>query len=223
MDNRRRSPRFVVEGVHGKLTFASQVDILNMSLGGVALLVDRRLNIGREYTLKLEVQDRAVAVQAVVVWSVLTEIRRSPTGEDIPVYSAGMKFLDVLTPRVLELVQFIDAHKIVEEHRLGGVRFHIDAPGKALLDVPHAYRVRVISSTGMLMESEHVLELDRVYPMEVALDPESPMRFSGRIASRQEKAGPGPVVYETGVEFMDITPDDRARLGRFIEALSRRE
>src|SRR3974390_3774781 len=105
MSDKRRQPRFLVEGLHGRMTFASQVEILNMSLSGVAIKVDRRLNIGAEYSPKLEVQERTVSVKGVIVWSVLSEMRKGPDGEDRVVYSAGMRFSDVMTPRHGELLE----------------------------------------------------------------------------------------------------------------------
>jgi len=82
--NKRRHPRLVVEGVHGKMVFASQVEILNLSLGGVALTADRRLNIGGEYTLKLALAGETLDIKGIVVWSALSGLRKSGEGEGVP-------------------------------------------------------------------------------------------------------------------------------------------
>jgi Tfp pilus assembly protein PilZ len=132
-----------------------------------------------------------------------------------------MKFKDILSPRLMELLEFIDQHKIVQENRLGGLRFHIDAPGKALLDVPTTYRVRVISLSGLLMETEQPLELRQAYPMEVTLESGETVRFNGRVAYCAAPAGPGSKNYEIGVAFVEMPGVDRARLAKFIESLSR--
>lgn len=218
-DNRRRQPRFLVEGIHGRMSFASQVEILNMSVSGVAIKVDRRLNIGVEHALKLEVHDKTVTVRGVIVWSVLSEIKKGKDGEDVPVYSAGLRFTDVLSQRLMELLEFIDAHKLVPEHRLGGVRFHIEAPGKALLDFPEAYQVKVISLSGMLIETDHPLETERQCPMEIAIDGGAPLRFAGRVASCLEVAEGPRTRYQIGIEFHDMPAPDRVRLGEFIHSI----
>lgn len=219
-DNRRQ-PRFTVEGVHGKLTFASQVEILNMSLSGVALKLDRRLNIGSEYSLKLEVEDSTVSVQGVIVWAALDEVRKQPSGEEAPVYSAGMKFVDVVTPRLAQLLEFIDRNKLIPDKRLGGVRFSINASGKALLDVPQPYTVKVISLRGMLIEADRPLEKEARYPMEISLDSGSPLRIEGRVAFREQAvAGDGPLLWHLGIEFMDMSVEDRRRLDAFIQSLA---
>jgi hypothetical protein len=217
----RRAPRFVVEGIHGTMTSASQVEVLNMSISGAAIRLDRNLRVGGEYSLRLELNDTVLAVKGIVVWSVLSEIQKGREDETKPFYSAGMKFKDILSQRLMELLEFIDQHKIVQENRLGGLRFHIDAPGKALLDVPTTYRVRVISLSGLLMETEQPLELRQDYPMEVTLDSGEAFRFKGRIAYCSAPVDPASQRYQIGVAFVEMTAADRARLGKFIESLSR--
>ena len=219
--DKRRAPRFVVEGIHGTMTSASQVEILNMSISGAAIRLDRNLRVGGEYSLRLELADTALVVKGVVVWSVLSEIQKGREDETKPFYSAGMKFKDILSPRLMSLLEFIDEHKIVQENRLGGLRFHIDAPGKALLDLPQSYRVRVISLSGLLMETEQPLDLRQAYPMEVTIETGETLHFSGRVAYCNTVADPAPTRYEIGVAFIDMPAADRARLGKFIESLSR--
>ncbi|HVR71605.1 MAG TPA: PilZ domain-containing protein [Vicinamibacteria bacterium] len=221
MDHRLHT-RFTVEGIHGKMILASHVDILNMSISGVAVKVDRALRVGGEYALSLQLQNRQITVHALVVWCVLGEIRKGTGGEAVPVYSAGMKFTDVLSPKLMELISFIDRHKIVEEHRLGGLRVHIDAPGKALLDVPHAYRVKVISMSGMLIEMEEGLELDRICPMEFSLKPGGePIRCSGRIVYCVETVDQETRRHEIGVAFEDMDLEEQKRLAEYIESISK--
>ena len=218
--DKRRQPRFVVEGLHGQMTFSSQVEIINMSLAGVALRLDRRLNIGAEYTLKLEVEDRTVAVKGVIVWAALDEMKKGRLGEDVTVYSAGMKFTDVITSRLAQLLEFIDRNKLIPDKRLGGVRFAVDAAGKALLDVPQPYRVKVISLRGMLIEADRRLETEERCPMEMSLDGRSCLGFTGRIAFCAQVVEGERTVWHMGIEFLEMTPVDRERLDTFIKGLA---
>ena len=220
--DKRRQPRFFVEGIHGELTFASEVEILNMSLAGVALKLDRRLNIGSEYMLKLEVEDRTVSVKGVIVWAALDEMKKGRLGNDVPVYSAGMKFTDVMTPRLAQLLEFIDHNKLIPDKRLGGVRFSVDAAGKALLDVPQPYKVKVISLRGMLIQADHRLETEERCPMELCLDEDSPIRLTGRIAYCAQVIHEDRTVWHMGIEFLEMPPRDRERLDTFIKALAAR-
>lgn len=220
--NKRHHPRFIVEGVQGRMIFASQVEVLNLSLGGVAIKADRRLNIGGEYTLKLELAGESVDIKGVVVWSVMSGMHKDSDSDTVPEYSAGLRFKDIFTERLLRLMAFIDRHKVFEEHRVGGLRFRIDAPGKALLDSPEEYRVRLISRSGMLIETQHTLELDRVYPMEISPPGAEAIHFEGRVASAVEVGPASPALYEFGIEFLALTADDDGRLQAFIESLAKK-
>jgi hypothetical protein len=220
MQNRRRESRFSVEGVQGRMTFASDVEILNMSLSGCAVKLDRRLNIGGDYNLKLEVDDATVPVRAKVVWESLCEVRKESNGDTRPVYSAGLRFCDLLSEPARTLLAFIDRHKLDEEKRLGGLRFHIDAPGQALLDVPVEYRVRVISLSGMLIHTDVLLEFDSRYAMEIILADGRPLTLQGRVAYSQQTDGGANAPYEIGIEFVALAPADRRRLAAYLRTLA---
>lgn len=216
----RRHPRFTVEDVRGHLVLASKVEILNLSLGGVAVRADRRLNIGASYTLKLEMGDRFIAMQGHVVWSVLSGMARVK-GEDVPQYSAGLKFEGVLTDKLQGLIEFIDDNRIVEEHRLAGLRFEVDAPGRAVLDSVENYRVRLISLSGMLMEADRPFEVEKVYAMHFQPPSGERVAFAGRIASCTETEAGTPRRYRIGVAFVDMAGADRRRLEAFVTSLTR--
>jgi hypothetical protein len=110
----------------------------------------------------------------------------------------------------------------VEEHRLGGLRVHIDAPGKEMLDVPHTYRVKVISLSGMLIEMEEGLDLDRVCPMEFSLNEGGEaVRFTGRIVYCVEAVDQDTRKHEIGVAFEEMDLEEKKRLAEFIDTISR--
>jgi len=60
MQERRQHKRFIVEGmdIHSKMLFATEVNLLTISLGGASISLYRRLSIGSEYTLRIEYKDR---------------------------------------------------------------------------------------------------------------------------------------------------------------------
>jgi hypothetical protein len=216
---KRRHPRFTVEDVQGQVVLASKVEILNLSLGGVALRADRRLNIGSPYTLKLETGDRFIAMPGVVVWSVLSGLRKAKGGGS-PEYSAGLRFTAVVDDRIAGLIEFIDENRIVEEHRLAGLRFQVEAAGKAVLDSLEAYRVRLISLSGMLIEAERALEVDRVYAMSFQTPRGDSVSAAGRVASCLEDASGSARRFRIGVAFMDMPSADRGRLEGFVRSLT---
>jgi Tfp pilus assembly protein PilZ len=220
--NKRREPRFVVEGLQGKMTFASEVSILNMSLSGVAIRTDRRLNIGTEYQLRLENGTDSLNVRGTVVWCSLESRRKDTRGEDILIYSAGLRFTNVMTEALQNLMTFLEHHKRHADQRTGGVRFEIDATGRALLDVPQPFRVKVLSLTGMLVQSVTRLDLETVIPMELLLDEGSPLIFDGRVAYCTEVDLDDGTVFEIGIEFAQMPDSDSSRIDTYIERLKAR-
>lgn len=109
MKNRRKHERFHAEilEIKGKMLLAKHVKILDISTGGISLKADRRLNIGHEYSLKIEGKGKNFQVKGTVVWSLLGESMETLGGEVVPVYKAGMKFTDVSESTYHEIHSFI--------------------------------------------------------------------------------------------------------------------
>jgi hypothetical protein len=217
MDERRRVARFEVESGHGTMISTTPVEILNMSLGGIAFRTQTRLAIGEEYTVTLDVAGRTVKMRGVVAWSVLGGLE-SRGGETVPVYSVGMKFQGAIPDAGEGLLQPVDGPPVAVEQRLAGVRFHLD--GQASIAHPLRYTVRVISMHGMLIEIDHPMKVDEILPLEITLEDEAPIRARGRVASCHERLQQHPKHYDVGFEFKEMPDDDRARLSRVVKALS---
>ncbi len=113
MGDKRGNKRFRLEvlDVKGKMMFASKIEINDVSIGGVSLKAERRLNIGRGYVLQLEDKKKVISVKGVVAWSLLSGSTGGRDGERIPIYTAGMEFKDVSTEKIVDLLDFIERHK----------------------------------------------------------------------------------------------------------------
>jgi len=218
MQDKRQYPRYVVEGVEGTLMFTTHVDILNISINGVALKANRRLEIGREYILRLEYKDRTVSVNGVVVWSVLSELTDGPHAEKVPVYKAGMRFTDIISDNMARLLEFIESHKLSQDERLN-IRFTIKAPDKAILDGPHNYGVKNMSISGMRIETDMRVDVGARYPMEISLEDNRTIKVLGRVVSCLEVNDRAPKHYAVGIEFIEMSDQDRKKLKEFVDAL----
>ena len=222
MENTRRYKRFRLDflEVNGQLTFATKVTLLDISMGGISLKADRRLNIGCKYVIKLEDKKKLITLKGEVAWSALSGTTRTHDGETIPLYTAGMKFIDLSEEKIAELQNFVEHHKKEEMPPAGdrriNVRFHIREPGKAILNYPADYKVKVFSLSGMLIETSHALECDNRIPMELSLHDESRIRFLGRVVTCQMRDKNDKDHYDIGIEFINVTDKDREVLGSFI-------
>jgi Tfp pilus assembly protein PilZ len=229
-DNRRHK-RFKVDvmEINGMMLFANEVEILDISIGGISLRADRRLNIGTEYTLKVKDRNSIIPLKGTVMWSLLSGTKKNPDGDTIPLYTAGMSFSGLSGEILRELTRFIAEHREAQhpgDRRLsGGLRFNIRYTidtGDAVLNYPESFLVKKISLGGMLIESAHEIEVEKRLPMELSLPGDTVIAFGGRVASCLP-SGQLDRAFAIGIEFVDIGDGERARLEDFINMLAKED
>jgi len=113
MDHRRRYKRHKVDimQIDGRSIPARHVEVLNMSLGGISLLIDREIDIDTEFTLTIEGRTDSLTVEGIVVWSFLTEYKNDMEGSVLSLYKVGMRFHDPSDDKKQEITDFLEAHK----------------------------------------------------------------------------------------------------------------
>ena len=216
--------------ISGKLMFASPVDIIDISLGGIALETNRALKIGTGYMLRLETKDHSISVRGGVVWSTLRGSTQTAEGKIVPLYATGMRFNDLATEKINDLIEFIESHKLEQDsiklHSMSGLRFnmryHLTANCEFMLTCPEDFLVKKISLGGMLIETEHAFEVEQKLPMVIFLPGECEISFTGRIASciPIETAEPKRVAMD--IEFLNMQKENAEKLTGFISMLSQR-
>jgi PilZ domain len=230
MPEKRRYKRFVVDilEINTRLTFARNVKILNISVGGVSLRVDKQLNIGSDYTLRIEGKGKTLSVTGVVVWCLLSDSLTDPTGNVVPIYKAGIKFTDAGKEKSGEIADFIKAHmkeisKQIDVPDMKGTRVHlrflIEDPDSAILNFREQCGVKKIGLGGMLIGSDHPLDIDNKYPMEITIAEDRAIRFTGRVASCILVKKGDRERYDIGIEFLDLSERNRGLLYGFIRLL----
>jgi c-di-GMP-binding flagellar brake protein YcgR len=231
MTERRRYKRFKMEVVDitGKIMFANEVNIIDISVGGVSLKADRRLNIGHEYAIKMENLGRVLAVKGLVVWSVLSGNKEGARGDSIPLYTAGMKFMDVSDKKMEEITDFIEKYKQgavmpISPYGTSGlrqsVRIRINAQEKATVNFPENYKIKILSLGGMLVESERPMEVESRVFMEIYFPEDTSISFLGRIASCRLLQDEKVDFFHIGIEFIDMSQEYREKLQEFVLSLN---
>jgi hypothetical protein len=157
-------------------------------------------------------------VNGVVVWSVLSELTDGPHAEKVPVYKAGMRFTDIISDNMARLLEFIESHKLSQDERLN-IRFTIKAPDKAILDGPHNYGVKNMSISGMRIETDMRVDVGARYPMEISLEDNRTIKVLGRVVSCLEVNDRAPKHYAVGIEFIEMSDEDKKKLKEFVDAL----
>ncbi len=232
MKEKRRYKRFSVDimEINGKMVLATYVKILDISIGGVLFKANRRLNMGSEYSLKIKSGDGELVVKGTIVRSSLSKSIKDNRGNIIPVYAAGMQFRDISEEKVKEIEAFLlnnmkDAYKQVDLYSPDGhrlyVRMLIRTPEQSVLKVDEYYKVKYISFGGMLIESEHALELESAVPMEIYFVEDKSVKVTGRVVSCIMITDHEPLHYNIGLEFIEMPEKDRDILLEFMRSLDK--
>jgi curved DNA-binding protein CbpA len=230
VSEKRRNKRFKVDGadVGGEMFFAREANIFDISLTGIALKVDKQMKVGKEYVINLRGDDRMLTLRAKVVRSLLSESRTTNDGESVPIYMVGMEFTNVTDEKEEELIQFIDNHKIRDHEnereaddtseKRRDKRFQVDMPEKTILGFHERYKVKVISLSGMLIESLQRLEIDETIQMQIFLPPNRTVPFLGRVVSCK-RIDDDHERYDIGLEFMGMSEEHQEGLQRFFQGI----
>jgi hypothetical protein len=230
MKERRRFKRFKVDliNIDGKMVFAGDVKIIDISLGGISLKADRRLDIGSEYTLTVSSKGNVFSIKCIVVWAFVKESKEDSRGNIVPIYTAGMQFKEASSKKIEEIVTFIEDHKrdvLVDLHSLSGqrlnVRVQIEAPEYAVVNFHENFKIRKISLGGMLIESTYELAIEHKLPMKIIFRGDKPIQFLGRVTSCLQVKKMGKEHYDIGIEFLDMSEHSKEILKEFIQSLEK--
>jgi len=218
-NNNRRYKRYFVDGMHGNLLYSSDLEVLNISIDGAAIETTKRLELNREYTFKIRYKDVNLTLKGRVIWAILISKEKKDSKTSIPVYRSGVVFADTLSEKANMLLNFIEEHKIKTfESRLGTVRFKITNTDNIKIDLPYRYKVKKISLAGMLAETEYPLEIDSHHDIELFLN-NIVVNIVGRIANCEKLERGKIVIYNNGIEFMQMSDRDIKLLENYLETL----
>jgi Tfp pilus assembly protein PilZ len=232
MDEKRRYKRYGVNlfSIHGKMPLANSVQILNISVGGVLIKIDRRLDIGSKYLLKLESYEKILAIQMTVKRCSLSESQKDSKGNVVPYYTAGMEYVNLSSEKIDEIADFIrnnvegyqhqeyPAMNKIRDLRLY-VRFHISPHKKAILQSHDSYSVKNLSIGGMLIESPYPFETGQAMHMDLTIPGEETIHFVGRVVSCRQAGDKELKRYDIGIEFSEMSEQDNKRLRTYLNLL----
>lgn len=230
MQDKRQHKRYNLDliEINGKMSLTDKVEVLDISLGGVALKADRRLNIGKEYLIKLQEKGKALEVKGIVVRSELSGIEERGHGERVSIYTAGLVFKDGFADKIADFLRPIEQKRKQEspagvDNRRLNVRFNITTPGKHILSYPLQFKVRSVSLGGMLIQTQQSVEINSTIPMELSLNADKAVSFIGRTIACNMTEIAGQASYDIRVEFTDLMDKDKTLLKTFIDYLAERE
>jgi hypothetical protein len=216
--------------LNGRIMLANTVEILNISVGGVLLKTDKRLNVGTVYLLRLEGMGKILSIPARVIRAELTESREDSAGQSVPVYTSGMEFTNISLDQINALKVFLKEYVTgyqtqvptemdqISDLRLY-VRFVIQAPENATLQGYDSYKVKNISVGGICMECAECLSVGEKHPMEIIFPEDKTIKFLGKVISCMRIGDREPNQYNVGIEFHDMSEQDKEILQTFVTSL----
>ncbi len=230
MQDMRKHKRFKLEliDLSSKMSLIGKVEIIDISLGGVALKADRKLNIGKECLLMLGYEGKHVNIKGIVVRSELSGIEERDGGEKVTVYSAGILYKDESAEKVKDFLDSIENNKKVQipeqpDWFYRNIRFCITMPNEEVLNMPTHFSVKDISQSGVIIQTEHQLKIDTMVLMELSINACDPVNFMGKVVSCRMTQDKEHSNYDIGVELSELMDRDRSLLMDFISFFKNNE
>jgi Tfp pilus assembly protein PilZ len=230
MRNMRKHKRFKLEifDLSSRMSLVGDVEIIDISLGGVALKADRRLNIGKECLMMLGYEGKRVTVKGVVIRSELSRMDERTEGEKVAIYSAGILFKEESAGSVKDFLDSIENNKKTQVPEQAGwfyrdIRFSITTPTEEVLNLLTQFTIKEISQSGVIIQTDHALNIDSMVLLELALFARDPVNFVGKVVSCRMTQDAAHGHYDIGVEFAELTERDRSALEGFIECIKDNE
>jgi hypothetical protein len=231
--DKRRHERIAIKTLemNNQVFFAKEIKIRDISITGIVFESHEKMDINSQYTLELRGKNKALPLQGMVVRSLISEYRRNPAKQLIPIYTIAIQFNDI-SDKVAELIQLINfrSKKIQKKAtllKLNGLRLckrvTINDSEKDFISFHGNYAVKEISFGGMLLESEDLLEIDNKLPMEISIPEDKPLKVVGRVVRHTLINGNYPLIndkdlkkYHMGIEFIDMSEKYRAMLNKLV-------
>jgi hypothetical protein len=102
------TPTPIPPGPHGELALTLDTTVLDVGLAGVAVECESRLTLDRPLRVRLGAGGGALVLPGSVVWCFFHGTAAAASGEQRPVYRAGIEFSDLLTPAARRLMSFLE-------------------------------------------------------------------------------------------------------------------
>ena len=226
----RKHKRFKLDllDLTSKISLVGKVELIDISLGGVAIKTDRKLNIGKECLMMLEHEAEHINIKGIVVRSELSGIEEKADGKTITVYSVGIFFKDESAGKVKDFLDSIENNKKTQvpmqaDWFYRDIRFCITTSSEKVLNLPTQFGIKGISQTGVIIQTDHQLKIDSMILFELSINDCDPVIFMGKVVSCHMPHDKVHANYDIGVEFAELTDRGRSLLIRFMDCVKDNE
>jgi hypothetical protein len=213
-----------------QIKVVSRAKILNMSIDGISMKTNFRLNRDNIYPLKVEDYNNNLELEATAVWSNVT-LRKEGGNlrcDFIPVHNAGMQFSLPSQEKPYEIMNYIEKYRQKGDNRVNflkfsdrrrGIRSSINESKRCLLNFSVNCRVQELGMGSMLAKGGHELENGSQVLAMIITPKSAPLKIVGRIVSCSFMGGTDTgQVFDTGIEFTETSDEDRERIKRLVRS-----
>ncbi|HVS62227.1 MAG TPA: PilZ domain-containing protein [Thermoanaerobaculia bacterium] len=212
-DNRRRHPRFDVDGVYGRMRSDPNAAVLNLSADGLAIETGSWLEVGRSYGVKVYSGEDAMEIDGRVVWCRLIAFR-----DGHPRYQAGLHFGNALSQSGHRVVHFAEGAGAAGARRLFGRWEMPDRSSTAELRGDSRFQVRRLSRSGMLIHTESPPGLGSRLVFELDFgDADGEFHAAALVRNVIESESGSAGGFLIGVQFVELDRQQVQRLEAFLE------
>lgn len=213
-EERRNHNRYVVDDLCGSM-LSQDVTIANISFDGIQIKTTKRLNPGREYKLKIKHKTAAIMIKAEVAWCTLSGSYMMEGGEQTPLYTAGLRFIENIDQKTEALRKFIEESRQKKpDRRLSGARCRLAGEHTAEIEVE--YTIKKVSKSGMLVETDEPLDLESSLHTTLMLDSKF-IEVQCRVVNCNKNVETGKMLI--GLEFLELSEDGKESLHSFIDEI----
>ena len=202
----RRAPRLILDArVEGHAQFWTDVHVVDLSPSGALLESPRHLSIGSELSVELSLDGAPLTVQANVV--------HCNAHEEGPLYRVGVRFIALPASQRDRIRAYIRAS--LTEERRGQPRVFIGQPAQLKKEIE--LRVLNLSMFGGLFSVSFPLEFRSEHDFVFTL-PRGDVHACGVVRHCEAWAeAKGGAIFRLGVEFTELSGDDRERVVAYLE------
>lgn len=213
---RRKHERLHTTNVSGSLLFRTQVQVVNISVTGMAIELNERLDVDRQYHIRFEHEGVDLSMTGKVVWCHLGPTVRQEAGKK-PFYKAGIEFEKVLSLQADEVLRFMEqkAEMLLEQRVFGRFQFRSDSVVD--LNSQYDFVVRTLSAGGMSIETELLPTPKSEFDMQLNLG-SAALDIRGRVVHIESltRLPERHQMTKLGIEFTRLSTDDQERLQAFL-------
>ena len=201
------------DDAHGEALIRIDASVIDVGLAGLAIETETRLPPELPTTVTFGTGEGEIALDGRVVWCFFHGTEAASSGEQRPVYRAGIEFSNVLTPAAERLVGFLEQQAAPSgETRLFG-RFRPPAAERIRIHVTTAFRCREVESAAVAVELR--VAFDPAPGVGVELTPRGADRsVAARIV--EARRGEAPESWELTLAVADADAGALAALRRVV-------